>query len=201
MALTKSQKINSIAIGTSQIPWQRPSTTLSARSTAVDALGTYSHLTALPTQDPAGGVFLLGPFDPTSSVALRFHGTHGTDADGKTFAARIWLLDELVQVGHADNPVEYLGFPQLDLSLTIGNTSLNTASKIVTGVTGNLHKAVDTISATADYTRASGYVIGGSANDAWPFIMWDRVGSPYMIVQLSLNSLTATGAGVMFREL
>lgn len=201
MAITKSQRINTVGIGTSQYPWQRPSPTLSTFNGTLNALGLYSHLVSLPATDPANGVFLLGPFDPTSSVALRFHGTHGTDADGKVGYARVWLLDELIAPTVVDNPVEYLGFPQLDLTLTIGNVSLNTSSKIVTGVSGNLHKVVDTILVTADYTRTGGIVVGaisGTGNDAWPSITWDRVGSPYMVVQLEMD--TATGIGVMFKE-
>lgn len=201
MPTTKSQRIGQIGIGTAQYPWQRPSSTLSTFNGTLNALGLYSHLVTLPANDPANGVFLLGPFDPTSSVALCFHGTHGTEADGKIGYARIWLLDELIDRGIADNPVEYRGFPQLDLTLTIGNTSLNTASKIVTGVTGNLHKAVDTIAVTADYTRSGAIVTGAVAatgNDAWPTISWDRIGSPFIVVQLELD--TATGLGVMYKE-
>lgn len=198
MALTKSQRIGQVGIGTSQYPWRRPSLTMSTFDGTLGVLGLYSHLVALPTTAPASGIFLLGPFDPTSIVALKFHGTHGTDADGKIGTSRFWLLDEFTDPGIVDLPVEYLGTPQIDATLTIGNTTVNTSSKIITGASGNLHKWVDTIDVTADYTR-DGAIKVGAAVDGAAIISWDRIGSPWLVAQLELTD--ATALGLVYREM
>lgn len=198
MPTTKSQRISTIGIGTPQVPWTRLPVALSTFNGTLDALGLYSHVIALPATDPANGRYLLGPFDPSNMVALKFHGTHGTDANDKTGTLRIWLLEEFVGQGLADNPVEYLGHPQIDGNVVIGNTSVHTSSKIITGASGNLHKWVDTINITNDYTRDGAIKIGAAADGA-AVLSWDRVGAPFVLVQLELGD--ATGLGVCYREI
>lgn len=197
MALGRSQRIGQVGIGTPQVPWSRLNVALSTFNGTLDALGLYSHLVALPATDPANGRYLLGPFDVNNLVALKFHGTHGTDANDKTGTFRVWLLSEMNAPWLGDGPVEYLGDPVIDGNLVIGNTTINTSSKIITGASGSRHKWVDTINITSDYTR-DGVVKIGAAADGAATIGFDKIGAPYVLVQLELGD--ATGLGVCFRE-
>ena len=195
----KSQRIGPTPLGTTQYPFQRPdSLVLSTFDGTLNGVGAYAHILALPVTTPASGIFLLGPFDPTSGVQLKFHGTHGTEAAGKIGTSRFWLLREFIGRGLANNPVEYLGDPQIDATLTIGAAVVASGSQIITGASGNLHKWVDVINVTADYTR-SGAIKIGAASGAAATIEWDRVGAPYIVAQLELTD--ATGLGVVYTEL
>jgi len=192
----QSQKVATIGVGTSQYPFQLPPChLLTTNGNALSALGAYSHMVNKPVPDPTNGVYIFGPFDPTNAVELKFFGT---DANNETGLARVWSIKEKTNPAIAGPVVEYIGTILLNLALTLGDASLNVNSKAIPGVTAN-YKAVDTITLTNDYTRGGATVYGDGA-DAWPSLFFDRVGAPFLVVELSIASSTAAGLGVIASE-
>lgn len=192
----QSQKVATIGVGTSQYPFQLPPCfTLTTNGNALSALGAYSHSVSRPVPDPTNGIFVFGPFDPTNAVEMKFFGT---DANNETGLARVWGLKEFTNAGIAGPPIEYVGTILLNLGLTLGNADLNVNSKALPGVVSG-YKAVDTITLTNDYTRGGATVYGAGA-DAWPSLFFDRVGAPFLVVELSIAASTAAGLGVIASE-
>jgi hypothetical protein len=190
-------------LGTSQTPYRRGASAVTAFTGALRGAGYYAHALTPPTQDLTNGVFVLGPLDPLSNLLLSFHGTHGTDANDKVGTGRLWLVTELVDEGLQGRPVEYVGHLVYDFTLTVGNSAVGASSVIIPAAAGVSHKWVDTIAPASggDKTRG-GAVISGDFADGVAELMLDSVGRTHAVVQLSAGEVasSATGLGVVWRQ-
>jgi hypothetical protein len=201
---------------TDQKRWVYPKITPVTSTGALSGKGSYSDavcavndqgIVLLPWADTdpgAGGParFVIGELDPNANVALQFWGT---DANDETGSARVWgvTFTDGIPSGAGlrggqivDATADYL----LDLALVLGNQAF--AGGIIT--TANAFWA-DTITVNEDATLGPTSGAGGArvttgVAEVRQTLVFDDVGYPYLIVELTRASKTAAGLGLRYRQ-
>lgn len=192
-----SAKLGTLPIGASQYTAQRARDALATYTGALSAAGAYAHLVTLPTIDLAAGRVLLGPFDPTVNMKLKFHGTHGTDAAGKVGAFSLWGLEEFQG---KNGELEYLGDLIYSGTITIGNAAVHAGSALIPAVGGVSHKWVSSIVPSLDLSR--GAITIGQTTDGVANLFFDFLAYPYYVLEMTCNgALAPTGLGAVYRQL
>lgn len=136
---------------------------------SLPAVTANNHLRGVPADDftnTANAVF-SARISHCRTFSLAFVGDHGTDANNRTAALRVWALSPSLVRGSALE--EWKGEHLLDITLTCGNTAVATGSIFAADAVSV--KLVDTISVTVDNSMIPGALAsGGTANDAWPAV-------------------------------
>jgi len=162
--------------------------TWTTNSGALTAASGYIHSTSLIDGSSAAtnGRFVELNIEPCNRLEFKFAVNHASDPNDMAVVARLWLIDE---AGVASDATELLGEYAGDMTITSGNTTLATGSKMArsTGVS----KWADIISMSPDRTYGGAQILGSVSDNAAAVVSVDFRGYRGYVLELSTTGGSA----------
>ncbi len=197
MPSPKANRRSPMGLGTPQFPFQLANPNPIEYNGGEDQIESRGLVRQFPTDSPVGeGLLVLGPFDSTTAINLRFSALQATDATLVTASVNLWFLHELTNPRTSD--VEWLYAPMAYLKLAVGTNAIDPASKIMPRPAGyGSHIWVDDIQVVHDYSLNA--VVFTKALNGVATLSIDRAAAPYVALQASVDIVS--GLYVLYQEM
>lgn len=139
-----------------------------------------------PASNMTTGLYVVWGLEPFNMLGLRFLGArNGGDPDGRTAAARLWLLEGAINTGDTD---ELQGEFQMDLNLTAGALKLIDNSIFTHPTAAYVANWVDTIAETNDVSLDPGARKTGGVGDDIQTLWLDGRGASGFIINIDCDA-------------